>query len=460
MGGIRRLYNIPATGIVGLNLSQIASGSATASIAPDTGFQINTNTIITGSLTVTGGVTASLYGTASWALNSVTSSYAESAVTASYLLGGVTSASFATTASYAVTASYVDIGAITLINPIVQYYDTTSSILAGSTVTLPGGLTFVSSSQFEYIEIFINGLRLRYDRDFFPISTASYVENAQTASYVLNAVSASYAPDITFPYTGSAQITGSLGITGSLDIGSIFNVNSNAGIEITSGRTIIPSGNRTLNLGSGTRHWQNVYTQFIRLADNSGDDQIRISAPVLSSTPDPAWELILPAGSGSVGQVLAVSSSIAGEVSTVWTSSIISSSYALTANLALSSSKLFAVQADNNINYSLLGSTSTSTNYKSIFNPVGITFNPTSSLLTVANISSSFITASAFETNVQGLGTTFKTTSSGSIILPITSSNTPGYTGQQGEMFFGSDGSGNYVIWAYLGGAWRSGSLF
>jgi len=154
------------------------------------------------------------------------------------------------------------------------------------------------------------------------VSTASYVENAQTASYVLNAVSASYAPDITFPYTGSAQITGSLGITGSLDIGSIFNVNSNAGIEITSGRTIIPSGNRTLNLGSGTRHWQNVYTQFIRLADNSGDDQIRISAPVLSSTPDPAWELILPAGSGSVGQVLAVSSSIAGEVSTVWTSSI------------------------------------------------------------------------------------------------------------------------------------------
>ncbi len=167
------LYNIPATGIVGLNLSQIASGSATASISPDTGFQINTNTIITGSLTVTSGVTASLFGTASWATNSVTSSFANNAATASYLLGGVTSASFATTASYAVTASYVDIGAITLINPIVQYYDTTSSILAGSTVTLPGGLTFVSSSQFEYIEIFINGLRLRYDRDFFPISTAS-----------------------------------------------------------------------------------------------------------------------------------------------------------------------------------------------------------------------------------------------------------------------------------------------
>ena len=304
------LYNIPASGITGLNLSQIASGSATASISPDNGFQINTNTFIAANLSVSptasgnafkvesmnpsagrfaidengrvgigvapnggfrvyinstdcaialnayasmigifgtsdntgvygsgitgvygeadgksngigvegiaydtsaagsttniGGkftgtgsinnyavqlqdgteginkilvsttadgkanwrsaITASLFGTASWAQNSVT---------ASYLLGGVASASFATTASYAATASYVDIGAITLINPIVQYYDTTASILAGSTVTLPGGLTFVSSSQFEYIEIFINGLRLRYDRDFFPISSAS-----------------------------------------------------------------------------------------------------------------------------------------------------------------------------------------------------------------------------------------------------------------------------------------------
>jgi hypothetical protein len=174
------LYNIPASGITGLNLSQIASGSATASIAPDTGFQINTNTTITGSLTATAGVTASLYGTSSWAENSLTASYyggsvisSSYAATASYLSGAVTSASYAETASFAVTASYVNIGAITLVNPIVQYYDTTGSILAGTTVTLPGGMTYVSSSQFEFIEIFINGLRLRYDRDFLPINTGS-----------------------------------------------------------------------------------------------------------------------------------------------------------------------------------------------------------------------------------------------------------------------------------------------
>jgi hypothetical protein len=46
------LTNIPADSIVGLNLSRIISGSATASISPVNGFQINADTIITGSLKV------------------------------------------------------------------------------------------------------------------------------------------------------------------------------------------------------------------------------------------------------------------------------------------------------------------------------------------------------------------------------------------------------------------------
>lgn len=54
----------------------------------------------------------------------------------------------------------------------------------------------------------------------------------------------------------------------------------------------------------------------------------------------------------------------------------------------------------------------------------------------------------------------FKVRKPGSIILPITSSGTPSWTGTDGEMIFGDDGSGNYVIHAWLGGAWRSGSLF
>jgi hypothetical protein len=53
-GSGANLYDIPASGIVGLNLSQISSGSVSASISPDNGFRVNTNTTISGSLTVNG----------------------------------------------------------------------------------------------------------------------------------------------------------------------------------------------------------------------------------------------------------------------------------------------------------------------------------------------------------------------------------------------------------------------
>ena len=51
------LYNLPASGVTGLNLSQIASGNSTASVSPD-GFNVNTSTSITGSLSVSGTVTS------------------------------------------------------------------------------------------------------------------------------------------------------------------------------------------------------------------------------------------------------------------------------------------------------------------------------------------------------------------------------------------------------------------
>jgi hypothetical protein len=53
------LYNIPASGITGLELNQIGDGSATASISQANGLRINTKTEITGALIVTGDITGS-----------------------------------------------------------------------------------------------------------------------------------------------------------------------------------------------------------------------------------------------------------------------------------------------------------------------------------------------------------------------------------------------------------------
>lgn len=58
-GSGQGLYNIPASGITGLELNRISDGSATASISQAGGLKVNTNTEITGALNVSGNITGS-----------------------------------------------------------------------------------------------------------------------------------------------------------------------------------------------------------------------------------------------------------------------------------------------------------------------------------------------------------------------------------------------------------------
>ena len=56
------LYNIPASGVTGLNLNKIISGSVSASISPNRGFEVNTDVTFTGALTVVGQISGSFKG--------------------------------------------------------------------------------------------------------------------------------------------------------------------------------------------------------------------------------------------------------------------------------------------------------------------------------------------------------------------------------------------------------------
>jgi hypothetical protein len=264
------LTNIPASGIVGLNLSQIASGSVTASISPDRGFQINTDTQVTGSLLISGSKihlrgesalpgpilelesiggssgkdvyvkvgdasenyayilgaddTGNSFRIAYGAYNSVAFGSTDRFIIKNtgnieipdgdiYLLAGDISGSAASTASFGtylgdgsnlsgisttpfpfsgsaiitgsltVSQSVVDftsasavllnIEDIPLVNPMVEYFDVGTITGSGTTITLPNSLSYVSSSVYEYLEVFVNGLRLRYNRDFIPTSNTS-----------------------------------------------------------------------------------------------------------------------------------------------------------------------------------------------------------------------------------------------------------------------------------------------
>lgn len=158
-GSGANLSGIPASGIVGLNLSQIATGSVTASVSPSqftitsgsstelvvtgTGVtlgslftdvhsvtgsfnvsgsaRITNGLTVTGSLTVTGGITGSLFGTSSWSNNAISSSFSSTASLAPnyvltsttssmlqpYVLTASTSSMTVLSASFASTASFI-----------------------------------------------------------------------------------------------------------------------------------------------------------------------------------------------------------------------------------------------------------------------------------------------------------------------------------------------------------------
>ena len=176
--------------------SPIISGSYSASGSLN---QLG-NVVISGSLTITEGITGSISGSAisaSFASNANSASYALTSsfslnvpVTASYA-NNANSASFATTASNALTASYLS-------GYVSPFPFTGSAIISGSLeVTGSANIPNITGS----LSGSLNG-------------TASYAvtaSNAVTASYLTGYVSP-------FPFTGSAIISGSLGVTGSLQV--------------------------------------------------------------------------------------------------------------------------------------------------------------------------------------------------------------------------------------------------
>jgi len=211
---------------------------------------------MTGSLNASEGFTGSLYGTASWALNTLTSSYVANAVSASYAataslaINAITasyvvlsqtasyvlnaaSSSYAATASWAInalTASSADsftvrggltgsdalfTGTITAQRLNVQYITASTELVTGSTkfgtqltdthqftgsVSITGSLT-INGTLTATSSYALNSLSSSYSAtaSFVTLAqTASFVQTAQTASYVLNAVSSSFSSTASF----------------------------------------------------------------------------------------------------------------------------------------------------------------------------------------------------------------------------------------------------------------------
>jgi hypothetical protein len=167
------------------------------------------NSIVTGSLTVTSGITGSHFGTSSWAQNSLTASY--------FITSSVTSASYSVSSSYSTTASVL-LGSVTS----ASYAATSSNILGGAVNYIPFfiGSTNLSSSVIYQTagNIGINITNPTYD--FQVVGSGSVVNFRGSGSVASSSI---------FTVDGAAGRLFS--VNDSLS-GSLFSVNTIAGLPV------------------------------------------------------------------------------------------------------------------------------------------------------------------------------------------------------------------------------------
>ena len=211
------LTAIPASGITGLNLSRIASGSVTASIAPNKGFEVNTN------ITASANISASGYISASEFIGLVTTAQTASYVDASNIrqpFTNLTSSNLLITGTASINLLHTTYESSSIIfssgstkfgDTFDDFHQFTGSISStGSYVdfTRATGVSGSFSGSFEGEGSGITGVissSYALTASHAPVAisasyalsssfsqTASYVENAQTASFVETAQTASY----------------------------------------------------------------------------------------------------------------------------------------------------------------------------------------------------------------------------------------------------------------------------
>jgi hypothetical protein len=258
-GSGANLFNIPASGITGLNLSQIASTTATASISATLGFQVNTSASITGSLVVTGGISGSFSGSGANLFN-IPAAGITGLNLSRIATGSVTSSVNVGTTNFEITSGSTSLmsldytGKLTVsksINAGVPTSNDWQSGLNGSYFN-----NFTSTSDVSEILRFIAGLLSQSAPDASP-NTKTFASTSQTyANNGTAAIIGGYVPQSTantdilyligkgFTQTGSTIFSGK----------TLYN-NSSYSINYTSvagGSTIVSSSADAQLFGLGT----------------------------------------------------------------------------------------------------------------------------------------------------------------------------------------------------------------
>ncbi len=210
-----QLYNIPASGVTGLNLSQISQGSATASISQANGLLINTNTEITGNLKVNN-------------INVGTNSLVSISVTDSggkYFIDNVRNPQLTLVKGFTYRFLYPNIGS----HPF-RFSTTNDGSHNGGTIYSTGVTTGATPN---YIQIEVTDSTpstLYYYCTVHPgmgssISVVSDILNLEADRGVVYIDPARITTTGSNSFTGLQTISGSLSVTGSVDITGSMSLN-------------------------------------------------------------------------------------------------------------------------------------------------------------------------------------------------------------------------------------------
>jgi hypothetical protein len=260
------LYNIPASGVTGLNLTQIADGNVTASVSNTNGLRVNSKSEITGSLIVTEGITGSidysnitnkptLVSGSSQIDITGTTGYSTFSSSISSSVGSLSS-SIATTnlnqdgrLSSLETASGSNNTVIGTLQTATSSLNTFTSSTSGrltSIETSTGSLNVFSSStntRLGSIETETGSIRTNFNTYTSSNNTTNTTQNSRLTS--LEGKSGSYAT------TGSNNFIGTQTITGSLYISQNLIVQGSSSLEnITASAVSI--GTNTIILNTDT----------------------------------------------------------------------------------------------------------------------------------------------------------------------------------------------------------------
>jgi hypothetical protein len=259
------LFNIPASGVTGLELNKIVDGGINATISATQGLRVNTDTIITGSLTVTGNLTAQQFIVSS-SVTHLTTSFSSG----SQKFGDSIDDTHQFTGSVFISGSQnitgsliVSIGGSTELN--VQQTGVTIGNIITDTHILTGSLNVTGSQT-------INGT--------LGVSIGGLTElNVQQTGVTIGSV-----------VTDTHRVSGSLNVSGSINVNNSLYVISNGkvGIGTSSPTNISGYGGLTINGTSGGYTYWNINGvdtgRIITDSSNLYIDNVTTGATILRTT--------------------------------------------------------------------------------------------------------------------------------------------------------------------------------